>query len=624
MTNIQDIVNQATDPVSPLKTRHEAFTDLVLRFQDMAFGCAFAVLGDACLAEDAAQEAFVVAWQKLSQLREPAAFGGWLKRIVLSQCHRFRRAQRLTIVPLDAGAAAKSNDPGPDHSAERHELLTKVLQAIRALPENERLVTTLFYVNGYTQADIAEFLEAPVSTVNKRLYSARQRLKQGAVESFKVDMHARRPSRNFEFANKVKTRLRPLSEKDWTPIQAISLAQTNRDPRAGSLWLDRRQKFDESRYFRKQYVVEDARTRDILAYGAVEQTIYLPKYRLLLLADPHWLNSGVGELLLEQLTTDLKASGAVTVSCRRYASESQLLTLLKKHGFEETSVLMDLRFEPARFDPDLLQPVIKELDAQGISITTLEAERAQDPRCAEKLYELTTLVGRDDPARSPFAPPAYNAREAALWLNMPYVLPEGYFIARRGDEYLGVSDVSLFDAMPGALTAGLTGVRREYRRIGIATALKMHTMLYAQSHGYQIIQTFNHPTQSGILALNQKLGFEILFSYSTVEKCLKEVVSVDPDLYDCYAGIYQDDRRPELEIIIRHEAGRLTAECAGQKVELFPSTETSFFVKQFYGEAVFIRSGGGQCQMVQFQSRGINPEFAQTLVAKRIGNQSAD
>ncbi len=621
MTNIQDIVNAATDADSPPKIRHEAFTDLVLRFQDMAFGCAFAVLGDACLAEDAAQEAFVIAWQKLSQLREPAAFGGWLKRIVLSQCRRFTRAQRMTMVPLDAGAAAKSNDPGPDHSAERHDLLAKVLQAIKGLPENERLVTTLFYVNGYTQADIAEFLEAPVSTVNKRLYSARQRLKQGAVESFKVDMHARRPSRDFEFSNKVKTRLRPLSEKDWTPISALSQAQTNSDPPARSLWLEGRKKFDESRYFRKQYVVEDARTKDILAYGAVEQTIYLPKYRLLLLADQHWLKLGAGELLLERLMTDLKTAGAVTVSCRRYTSERQLLTLLKKHGFEETSILMDLRFDLTKSSPPLLEPIIKQLDAKGISITTLAAERARDPECAEKLHDLATLVGSDDPARSPYAPPRYNAREAALWLNMPYVLPEGFFIAKRGDEYVGVSDVSLYDAMPGALTAGFTGVKREYRRLGVATALKMRATLYAQSQGYQIIQTFNHPTQSAMLALNRKLGFEILFSYSTVEKCLREVVSVDPALYDCYAGTYRDERRPDLDITIRHEAGRLTAECAGQKVELFPSTERSFFVKQFYGEAVFVRSRGGQCDEVQFQSRGLNPESTQTLFAKRINPQ---
>ena len=76
MKEIEQIVLRAADPSSPLATRREAFGEIVIRFQDMAFGCAFAVLGDAYLAQDTAQEAFVVAWQKLAQLREPAAFPG--------------------------------------------------------------------------------------------------------------------------------------------------------------------------------------------------------------------------------------------------------------------------------------------------------------------------------------------------------------------------------------------------------------------------------------------------------------------------------------------------------------------------------------------------------------------
>src|ERR1043165_3327702 len=59
----------------------------------MAVASSFAVLGDAYLAQDTAQEAFVIAWQKLEQLREPAAFPGWFKRIVLSQCNRLTRCR---------------------------------------------------------------------------------------------------------------------------------------------------------------------------------------------------------------------------------------------------------------------------------------------------------------------------------------------------------------------------------------------------------------------------------------------------------------------------------------------------------------------------------------------------
>ena len=176
-----------------------------------------------------------------------------------------------------------------------------------------------------------------------------------------------------------------------------------------------------------------------------------------------------------------------------------------------------------------------------------------------------------------------------MWLEMPYVIPDAYFIAKHGDDYVGVSDVSLFEALPRGLTQGFTGVKREYRRRGLATALKACGISYAQSHGYQIIQSFNKPEQVGIRALNEKLGFEVMFEYVTLEKCLRDVVAVDPEIYDEFVGHYRDDKRPELEIVIRNEAGRLTMEFAGQKVQLFPMSETEYFVKQFYGEVTFSR-----------------------------------
>src|SRR5215470_3468401 len=289
MRDIESIVLRAADVSSSPAARREAFGELVFRFQDMAFGCAFAVLGDVYIAQDTAQEAFVVAWQKLTQLREPAAFPGWFKRIVLTQCNRLTRCKRLQIVPLEDNINAAAIDPGPHAGAERHDLLAKVLHAINALPENERLVTTLFYINGYTQADIGDFLEVPVSTVNKRLYSARQRLKNSVVEIFKSDLQQQRPSRDANFSNEVNTKLRPFHDPDWPMVSAIASARAGDDAPGHQLWLRGRQKFNESRYFRRHYVVENAALKQIIAYGAVEQSVYLPKYRLLLVSDPQWL-----------------------------------------------------------------------------------------------------------------------------------------------------------------------------------------------------------------------------------------------------------------------------------------------------------------------------------------------
>ena len=595
MRDIESIVLRAADLSSSPAARREAFGELVIRFQDMAFGCAFAVLGDVYLAQDTAQEAFVIAWQKLAQLREPAAFPGWFKRIVLTQCNRLTRCKRLQIVPLKEEVVI---DPGPQASAERHDLVAKVLKAINALPENERLVTTLFYIDGYTQADIGDFLEVPVSTVNKRLYSARQRLKSTVVELFKSDLQQQRPSRDANFSNEVNTKLRPFHDPDWPMVSAIASARAGADEPGHELWLRGRQKFDESRYFRRHYVVEDAALKQIVAYGAVEQSIYLPKYRLLLVSDPQWLKRGVGELLLDRLMEDLSEAQAITVSCRQYASEIELVSLLESRGFTETSRVLDMRLDVAGVDVSGLSELVR-----GFEISTFAEERVRDPRCVEKLYELTNLLSQDDPARGPFVPPAYNAREALMWMEMPYVLPDAYFIAKRGDEYVGVSDVSLFEAMPGGLTQGFTGVKRDYRRRGLATSLKLHGIVYAQSHGYQVIQSFNKPQQTAIRALNEKLGFRVLFEKLMLEKCLREVVAVDPRSYDEFSGQYRDDGRPDLQIVVRNEAGRLTIECVGQKVELFPTSETTYFVKQFYGEVSFHRDERGKVDSLDFVMR---------------------
>ena len=618
MKDVDAIVLRAADPNSPSAARREAFGELVIRFQDMAFGCAFAVLGDVYLAQDTAQEAFVVAWQKLAQLREPAAFPGWFKRIVLTQCNRLLRCKRLQILPLEAGVNASTNDPGPHVSAERQDLLTKVLQAINALPENERLVTTLFYVNGYTQADIGEFLEVPVSTVNKRLYSARQRLKGSVVDLVKDDLHKQRPSRDAKFSNRVHTKLRAFHDPDWTTVSAIASARAGNDTPGYELWVNRRRKFDDSRYFRRQYVVENARNKQIIAYGAVEQTVYLPKYRLFLLSDPQWLKQGVADHLFDRLVNDLQEAKAITVSCRQYASEIEVVDFLKSRGFAEASRVLDLRLNVANTEVSSFASLRKQIHDQSISISTLAEERARDPRCVEKLYELTGLLNQDDPARGPFLPPAYNAREALMWLEMPYVLPDAYFIAKHGDDYVGVSDVSLFQALPGGLTQGFTGVKREYRRRGLATLLKISGIEYAQSHGYQIIQAFNNPEQTSIRALNEKLGFELMFEDVLLEKCLREVVVIDTKVYDDFSGHYRDERRPDLEIVVRNEAGRLSVECVGQKVQLFPTSETEFFIKQFYGEVTFNRDERGKTGSLDFVMRVPNANPSDQLHALKV------
>src|SRR6266851_4616082 len=79
----------------------EAFEELVRVFQDVAVAYAYVRLGDFYQAEDAAQSSFLDAYQHLSQLREPAAFAGWLRQIVHKHCDRLRRGKRLPTADLE-------------------------------------------------------------------------------------------------------------------------------------------------------------------------------------------------------------------------------------------------------------------------------------------------------------------------------------------------------------------------------------------------------------------------------------------------------------------------------------------------------------------------------------------
>lgn len=183
MENLETLVREAQNDDL------QAFGAIVTRFRDMACGYAHSQLGDFQLAEDAAQEAFIDAYHKLDDLREPAAFPGWFRRIVFKHCDRIRRRPSYATVPLDEAHAAPTGYVPPPKE--------DVLEAIGELPERERTVTTLFYMNGYSQQEVADFLDVPLTTVKKRLYNARQKLKEALLDTVRTALRSHAPDERF-------------------------------------------------------------------------------------------------------------------------------------------------------------------------------------------------------------------------------------------------------------------------------------------------------------------------------------------------------------------------------------------------------------------------------------------
>jgi RNA polymerase sigma factor (sigma-70 family) len=181
----------------------KSYNSIVHRFQDMAVGYAFSLVGDFHLAEDAAQEAFIHAYLDLSKLREPAAFPGWFRQIVFSQCNRYTRRKRIQTLDIDDNPDIASHEKGPAEQMEDREQKDQIETAIQTLSEEERSVITLYYINEFSQSEIAQFLEIPVSKVNNRLHASRQHLKEEFMRMARNNLQSKRPSRDGKFVKQI-------------------------------------------------------------------------------------------------------------------------------------------------------------------------------------------------------------------------------------------------------------------------------------------------------------------------------------------------------------------------------------------------------------------------------------
>lgn len=155
----------------------EAFAQLMVHCRGMAYAVAYDLLKDVHLAEDAVQEACLETFLNLHKLRDPAAFPGWFKTIVVRQCHRTLRRKLQPTIPLDEALQGLQNTPGAAEVAERYAEEQVLQSSVAALSAKLRVPVQLFYFYGYSLQEISAYLGTPVQTLKKRLHDARQKLK---------------------------------------------------------------------------------------------------------------------------------------------------------------------------------------------------------------------------------------------------------------------------------------------------------------------------------------------------------------------------------------------------------------------------------------------------------------
>ena len=163
----------------------EAFDTLVRRHQRGVHALAWRKVSDFHYAEEITQDTFLQAYKKLSTLKNPNQFAGWLyviaNRLCLNWLQRHKPAmQSLEDTPMEEIAessyihytAEQREVEGTEH---RYAIAEKLLSK---LPESERTVMTLHYLGEMTAKEISKFLGVSVNTITNRLWRARKRLRE--------------------------------------------------------------------------------------------------------------------------------------------------------------------------------------------------------------------------------------------------------------------------------------------------------------------------------------------------------------------------------------------------------------------------------------------------------------
>ncbi len=219
---------------------------------------------------------------------------------------------------------------------------------------------------------------------------------------------------------------------------------------------------------------------------------------------PAFRRRGVGTALWQHLCREIEQFDPLRLFIGTRENFPEGVRFAEKLGFVENFRHWESRLEPAAFRLADWAGYSRRVAEQGIEIRAV-TEMMSDPERDRKLYELDWALQQDIPSPKPAVQRSFEEFQK-VWQRSNLV-QDAWFVALDQGEYVGMTEFWSKQADPSLFEIGLTGVLRPHRRRGIAIALKLRGIEFAQHRGIRELRTWNASDNKGILEVNRRLGF---------------------------------------------------------------------------------------------------------------------
>ncbi len=312
--------------------------------------------------------------------------------------------------------------------------------------------------------------------------------------------------------------LRDFSDQDIPTLVAI----------LNAIWPDEPTTVAQQEHWERTYPADNPRLRrvavaengQVLGYGECQRPFWSSRrdsYEVFVAVNPSWQRCGIGQALLAAVMPLAREQGIckLRTSCKEDADSA--IRFLERAGFRQIGIRFESALDLTAFDETPFLSIQERVTAAGYEVITLAQARAEDPDADRHLYDVyaATIVDVPFPGEDR-ANPSYNDFRAAL--DSPQSSPDAIFIARQQGKMVGMTSLELLPN--GIAITGMTGVLREHRGRGVATALKLASFRYLRAKGYRETRAHNDTANPPILALNQRLGYRRLPGWLVWEKVL--------------------------------------------------------------------------------------------------------